>query len=228
MLRSVLVVIAALLLAPAASLAARADGVTVSRLRFEPGASSTVVRGRIAGYDVRNYVVSARAGQRMTVTFATRNLSASFNVLPPGSSEAIFIGSSAGNSFTGRLDRSGDYVVSVGLMRSAARRGAVADYTLKVAVTGSHEPWRDPPAHDFADGLTGGPDEWRVVGVPPGDFLNIRSKPFSNAPVLARVPNGTRLANGGCRIVDAARWCMVDLRGGSGISGWASGRYLRE
>ncbi len=228
MIRSLFLLLAALLLVPLPAAAAVGDGVTVSRLQFAPGASGTRVKGRIRGYEVRTYVVGARAGQTMRVTLETANRSASFNVLPPGSSEAIFIGSIAGNSFTGQLARSGDFVISVGLMRRAARRGAVADYRLTVEIAGGRESWRDPPKNDFADSLMGGPDEWRVVGVPPGDRLNIRTKPFANAPIRASVPNGTRLANGGCRIVEGSRWCMVDLPGGSGISGWANGRYLRE
>lgn len=215
-----LIVLAAWLAMPAAAEAA-------SRIRFAPGAESATLRGRIIGYEVRDYVVSARAGQVMTVTMASDNRAASFNILPAGSREAIFIGAVGGNTFTTRLARSGDTVISVGMARSAARRNEAANFRLSVRITGGAG-WAEPPAQDFADGLTGGPDTWRVAGVPPGDLLNIRRGPSPSAPVVASVPNGTRLANGGCRMVSGSRWCMVDVPGGSGISGWANGRFLRE
>lgn len=210
-------------------LAMPAVAEAASRIRFAPGADSATLRGTIVGYETRDFVVGARAGQVMTVTMTTGNRSASFNILPAGSREAIFIGSVGGNAFTGRLARSGDFVISVGMMRNAARRGEVANFRLSVRIAGgAGQGFAEPPANDFADGLTGGPDIWRVAGVPPSDLLNIRRSPSPSAPVVASVPNGTRLANGGCRMVSGSRWCMVDVPGGSGLSGWANGRFLRE
>ncbi|MBN9015807.1 MAG: SH3 domain-containing protein [Rhizobiales bacterium] len=227
MLRYVLIVLSALALAP--SLAAAGEQPARSRIQFAPGTNAAMVKGRVVGYQVRDYVVGARAGQTMTVTLSTNNRSATFNVMPPFGDEAVFIGSVSGTRFSGRLDRGGDYVISVGLMRNAARRGERADYSLAVRIKGGAPiAVLPPPKNDFADGLMGGPDEWRVVGVPAGDLLNIRTKPAANAPRVASVPNGTRLANRSCRLVESSRWCLVEIPGGSGISGWANGRYLRE
>lgn len=110
--------------------------VRIERVQFARGASSTLVRGSIKGYQIVDYVLSARAGQTMTASLNSANRSAYFNVLPPGSRDvAIFTGPSDGNRFVGSLPSTGDYRLRVYLMRNAARRGERADFGLSVAVT---------------------------------------------------------------------------------------------
>jgi hypothetical protein len=59
-----------------------------------------------------------------------------FSLLPPGSNDvAVHVGSSAGNSFDGMLDRGGPWTIRVYQMRSAERRGTVAACRLSVSVT---------------------------------------------------------------------------------------------
>lgn len=82
-------------------------------------------------------------------------------------------------------------------------------------------------ASDFADGNAGGPDFWQVANVPPGDLLNIRSRPSAKASIVVRLRNGTILRNRGCRISAGTRWCKVERKNGSG-AGWAAGRFLVE
>jgi hypothetical protein len=48
----------------------------------------------------------------------------------------MFIGSSAGNRFSGPLTVSGPHTILVYLMRNAARRGETANYTLTIGVKG--------------------------------------------------------------------------------------------
>jgi hypothetical protein len=85
-----------------------------------------------------DYVLGARAGQKMNVSLATNNGANYFNVLPPDSNdEALFVGSSDGNKWTGALPTDGEYKVRVYLMRSAARRNETANYTLTVGITGA-------------------------------------------------------------------------------------------
>lgn len=81
-------------------------------------------------------------------------------------------------------------------------------------------------AGDFADSDAGGPDQWRVVGVPAGDTLAVRAGPGRSHAAVGRAGEGERLANLGCRRTAAGRWCKV--RTSSGVTGWAYGRYLRE
>jgi hypothetical protein len=86
-----------------------------------------------------DYLVRASAGQTLTVSFKPSNPMAYFNVLPPGSDEALFVGSSAadGSLFMTQLPLDGVYTIRVYLMRAAARRNETARYTLAVSVTGT-------------------------------------------------------------------------------------------
>lgn len=126
-----------LLVLLAATQAARADNdIRQEAIRFVPGASKATIKGTIKGSQTVDYQLRTAAGQTMTVTFKPTNPSAYFNVLPPGSNEALFIGSSAGNHFTGVLPATGLHAIRVFLMRNAARRNETTHYTLDVSVTG--------------------------------------------------------------------------------------------
>jgi hypothetical protein len=120
-----------------------AQAIKVQQIHFAAGASSATVKGTIAGDKTVDYKLSAKAGQTMSVKLKTSNSSNYFNVLPPGSESAVFIGSTSGNEWTGTLEADGEYKIRVYMMRSAARRNEVASYTLTVGITGS------PKASDF-------------------------------------------------------------------------------
>ena len=115
---------------------AQAD-VPSTAVNFKKGTSSATVQGQLQGNKVetRDYVVRAGAGQTMTVQIETKSTSTYFNVLPPGSDEALFRGEMAdGPTWTGALPASGDYRVRVFLNRAAARQGKSSAYTLKISV----------------------------------------------------------------------------------------------
>jgi hypothetical protein len=115
-----------------------ADGIESRPLQFAKGTSKATMRGSIKGDKTIDYKLRAKAGQTMSVALKTNNGANYFNVLPPGSAgEAIFVGSTNGNEWTGQLPADGEYAVRVYLMRSAARRNEAADYTLTVGITGS-------------------------------------------------------------------------------------------
>ncbi len=118
------------------SLPGTAEPIKVQQIRFTAGASSATVKGSISGDKMIDYKLNAKAGQTMSVKLRTSNLSNYFNVLPPGSETALFIGSTSGNEWTGTLTADGDYTVRVYLMRSAARRNEGAKYTLTVGISG--------------------------------------------------------------------------------------------
>lgn len=121
-----------------ASSAATAQPITTKPISFAKGASSATVKGSIKGDQTIDYTVNAKAGQVLTVAFKPTNASAYFNVMAPGSNgEAMFIGSSAGNNFTGALPASGNTTIRVYLMRNAARRNETANYTLTVGIKGA-------------------------------------------------------------------------------------------
>jgi hypothetical protein len=184
---------------------------------FPPGEYSTVLEGRITGREVIDYVLRVEAGQVVSVDMQTTNVSNTFNILPPGSEAATYIGSSDGNVAQLTLPEAGDYVIRVYLVRAAARRDEEAEYNLYIGV--------NPP--DFADGLAGGPDYWRVAGLAAGGNLNVRSGPRTVYPVKGKLQNGETVQNRGCRMSGESRWCEIRASG-SGLSGWVSGQYLVE
>ena len=191
----------------------------VRTVRVEPAAAAggTVITGEIRGDESAEYTVAAEAGQILSVDLLASDASANFNVLPAGSQEALFVGSTSGAVADLPLPETGDYVVQVFLMRNAARRDETARYSLGIGLGGP----------DFADGLAGGPDWWQVAGVGAGSALNVRSGPATRYPVVGKAQNGEALQNRGCRMTGPDRWCSVRVDG-SGQQGWVAGRFLVE
>lgn len=102
------------------------------RVRFQRGHSSTTVRGRIAGFDVKDYVIGAKAGQLMTLHMSPSNPETYF-VVYSINGRATDMNETV--DWSERLSESGDYVIRVFMMRSAARRkGAVANFALKISI----------------------------------------------------------------------------------------------
>jgi hypothetical protein len=133
-MRTLILAFSALSLAVAAVPALAQQKVPV---QFAKGASSATMKGTIKGDQYRDYTVNARAGQTMTVTLSNPDGRAFFNVLPPGSTgEAVFVGSTSGNSFRGPVPGNGATTVRVYQMRATARRGEVANYSLTIGIGG--------------------------------------------------------------------------------------------
>ena len=126
----------------AASAWVLAAGAIESRpVRFAKGTSAATLKGSLKGDETIDYKLGARAGQTMSVTLKTGNAANYFNVLAPGSNDvAVFVGSTEGNQWSGTLAADGEYTIRVYLMRSAARRNEIANYTLTVGITGSAAP----------------------------------------------------------------------------------------
>lgn len=104
-------------------------------IQFAKGASSKVIKGSIRGDQGRLYTINIKAGQTLKVKLVTSNSSSYFNITAPGAQEALFIGSTEGNSYSGVVPSSGNYTIDVYLMRNAARRNETANYTLTVSAT---------------------------------------------------------------------------------------------
>jgi hypothetical protein len=111
-----------------------ADGIRETAVQFAKGKSSATLKDKIKGDESVDYRLGATAGQTMTVTLKPSNRSTYFNVMAPGEDSAIFIGSSEGNKFSGKLPKSGDYVVRVYLMRNAARRNETSSYSIEFKI----------------------------------------------------------------------------------------------
>ncbi len=214
----------AALLATTFHLPALAQDIRQERVQTSASQVTRVIASQIRGYEIVDYRIDASTGQQLAVSMTTSNASAYFNVYGPIGPDgmpdaALFTGSVDGLEYSGTVSSTGDFVIRVYLMRNAARRNEQARYKLTIRATGV--------SPDFADGLSGGPDFWRVTNVPAGDKLNMRAEPSASARIVAKLDNGAVLKNGGCRMNGATRWCKVTTRDAS-IEGWVAGRYLRE
>lgn len=125
--------LAALLALPAAPLSA-AERRTEA-IDLVAGARPLEIKGKVQGYQTVDYVLRGRAGQTLSVELKQSHPQNYFNLLPPGSEAAMFIGSTGGN-FKGVLPADGDYTLRVYLMRAAARRHESSRYTLTLALAG--------------------------------------------------------------------------------------------
>ena len=106
-------------------------------LALGPGVAPLTLTGRVHGRDTRVYVVTARAGQTLTVQMAVlANAGLAFNVVPEGAREALAIGEHSGLRVQRRLPDDGVYRIEAFLPRSAARRGETGRFRLTVAIDG--------------------------------------------------------------------------------------------
>jgi hypothetical protein len=100
--------------------------------------ATQALSGKLKGYQLADYLIPLEAGQSVVMQLRTSNPSGYFNVDAPGATDgAMFVGSTSGNRFETVAPVSGDYLVRVYLMRSAARRNELARYTLSVRA-GAH------------------------------------------------------------------------------------------
>ena len=104
--------LASLLMFGTATVWAEAD-IQQKQIQFKKGTSGATVSGKIKGHETIDYQLRAKAGQTMTVDFKAGKGAAYFNILSPGSDEALFVGSSSGDHFKGKLPADGIYTVRV-------------------------------------------------------------------------------------------------------------------
>jgi hypothetical protein len=172
-----------------ATIASAGDGVRQEQIRFKKGTSAATVKGTIKGYRSVDYQLRARAGQMLLVDFAPSNLSAYFNILPPGTEEAIFVGSTSGNRFEGALPGDGLYTVRVYLMRNAARRNESARYTLKVSLAAA----KTSAAPSPAPSASGAPFDRKLELL--GIRFHVTSANLGSLNTLRIVPAGLEIDN---------------------------------
>lgn len=99
------------------------------------GASGTqTVKGRVVGYKGPAYAVALAAGQTLQVTFDSRVNAAYFGVHDAAAPQpALFSGETQGRSASVTATKPTTYVIWPYLMRSVARRGTPADFTMTVS-----------------------------------------------------------------------------------------------
>lgn len=125
----------------ASSPGATAGDIRTERVQFASGHSHKTINGHIEGYESVSYLIGAQAGQTMTVTLDPSNAATYFNVYAPGKGpgdEAIANSEMTPqiNHFKGELPASGDYTLSVYMVRAAARRDERSQYRLDIAIFG--------------------------------------------------------------------------------------------
>lgn len=110
-----------------------ANAQSKQRVKFARGSSNATVRGTVRGYAYRDYIVSASAGQMMRVSLTSRQASTVFSIFRPDGGE---LGTATEtDSADGELPVSGDYIIRVAMMRSAARRaGSVSNYSVSISI----------------------------------------------------------------------------------------------
>ena len=102
---------------------------TAKRVRFERGRSSAVLKGAVVRGTRDRYVVGAKAGQTLTVSIASVERNAVFEIKQPNG--PYLKDAAEGNDamkWSGKLPVSGDYIVSVGGTRGNAT------YSLRIAI----------------------------------------------------------------------------------------------
>jgi hypothetical protein len=117
--------------------------VRKERVQFQAGTSGTTIQGKIKGEQIVQYLIRANAGQTLSVGFNSDNGGSSFNIYAPGKvpgkDGAMVIGENVGNAYEGSLPATGDYIIQVGLNRNARRNNEVANYRLKINITGDNK-----------------------------------------------------------------------------------------
>lgn len=140
---------------------------TTQRIQFAPGAISAVVSGRIDGFQIRNYLLRALAGQTMIVSVASPAGDAYLTVVSPGGSPLARAQAGA-QSFNGALPETGDYRLSV-LSPSGT---AHTNFVLSVTVTGSTSGGGSTTQRiTFAAGATGTTISGRIDGAQIRNYL---------------------------------------------------------
>jgi hypothetical protein len=167
-LAGALIIAIATVLAGGATVAIAADDTRTEGVQSAHGAISATVEGRIVGRETLDYLLGARAGQYANISMATDNGANYFNIIAPGESDIAFFNSSTasgGNQYEGTLPVTGNYKVRVYLMRSAARRGEVANYRLEMIIAEMGGAAIQPPTSAGeapAAPEDGGPRHWEV------------------------------------------------------------------
>jgi hypothetical protein len=98
--------------------------------------SPKIFEDRIVGYGSVNYSLNALAGQTLDVELDSDNSFVFFNVRAPNADTALFAGaaSTSPDRWTGTLADSGTHIVTVFMMRNAARRNETGNFTISLTL----------------------------------------------------------------------------------------------
>ena len=118
-----------------ATAAASAGPVAVE---FDPGSTTATYSDRVVAREVRNYLIDAKKGQRLSVELEAESRYAQFIVQFVG--QSVYDSRRSGErAWSDELPRDGEYTVRVYLVRADAQRGGVAEYELTIGLEGESE-----------------------------------------------------------------------------------------
>ena len=124
---------AAVIAASVAILSADAAAQSKTRVKFVGGTHGATVKGEIRGYAYKDYVVGASVGQDMSVSISATNPGTVLTIFRPNGTNLEDAAET--DRYRGELPESGDFVIRVGMMRSAARRsGSRSTFSLKITI----------------------------------------------------------------------------------------------
>lgn len=116
-----------------------ADNIRNIDIKLKNDTAPIIVTGSIKGYQTINYQIIAKEGQTLKVFMQRFKGGAYFNVTYPLRSCGGFNGSMYGNAFAMLLPKDGIYTVQVYMMRSAARRNQISNFTMNFSLSGKGE-----------------------------------------------------------------------------------------
>ena len=173
----------------------------IQRIRFAAGATSALVDGNLSGGQVARYVLTALAGQTMTIQPYSEGAPVIVTLFD---TSRVVLGSTAsGEQWSGRLPATGDYTVAI---YPAPYAGSV-NFQLRVEITsGSQTPNPAPERIRFASGavnaqvtgyLPSAASKTYVLGARAGQVMTVESW-SSSGPFRFSVTeaNGTGLGSG--------------------------------
>lgn len=105
-------------------------------VQFKPGATSTMLKGAVKGYDTASFSLEAKSRQVMQMLFKPSNRFCYFTVGEKGKDGFAHDGTMDGNEFGRNLTADASYRIEVFLMRNAARRNERCKYDLSIEITG--------------------------------------------------------------------------------------------
>ena len=112
--------------------AARAEAAISRRVHFKRGCLTIQLKGTLTLQKEVHYVVRARKGQTLEarVTGSTPNRDVVFSITSPGGKSLMGgLGEDYDNAWSGKLPKTGDYRIELGMIESAASR-----YTLTLTL----------------------------------------------------------------------------------------------
>jgi membrane-bound inhibitor of C-type lysozyme len=103
------------------------------RVRFEPGATSTTLKGTVQGYRSLRYLLGVRAGQVLSISFERSKKTLYYNV----TQGARTLHDGAANDvpdWTANVATDGDYAIDIFLKSSDAKKNVEATFTITVVL----------------------------------------------------------------------------------------------